>query len=140
MESILAYTLSLHVVLGLFGIGFFISENITVAATAQDIMGGADCLACHQTDQKLVGPSFQEIAKKYTQQENVTDILIQSVKTGSAGKWGPIAMPPHPTLPDAEIKKMIDEYQRRGMSRVKEFSWGKAAVDMVELYDRVTNK
>ena len=90
------------------GIGSFIFGQTSIAATAQDMMGTSDCLACHQTEQPLVGPPFREIAKKYSAQAGVADTLTQSVKNGSVGKWGAIPMPPHPAIPEAEIKKMIE--------------------------------
>lgn len=48
------------------------------------------CLACHGMAQKIVGPSFAEIARKYPDQ---TDYLAEKVKSGSVGVWGSIPMP-----------------------------------------------
>jgi cytochrome c len=31
------------------------------------LIEGADCLGCHKMDSKLVGPSYQEVANKYTE-------------------------------------------------------------------------
>ena len=66
-----------------------------------------NCLACHQVDKKLVGPSYKDIAKKYKGQ-NVAATLEQKVKKGGAGVWGPIPMAPNPAVPDADIKKLVD--------------------------------
>jgi cytochrome c551/c552 len=30
------------------------------------LIEGADCLACHKIDAKLIGPSYQDVAAKYT--------------------------------------------------------------------------
>jgi len=43
------------------------------------------CLGCHKADAKLIGPSFQDIAKKYAAQDGVVDTLAETVKAGSAG-------------------------------------------------------
>ena len=59
------------------------------------------CIACHGMDQKLVGPAFSEIAKKYSGQ---TDYLISKVKAGGVGVWGSIPMPAQPSLSDADAK------------------------------------
>jgi len=48
------------------------------------------CTACHAIDKKLVGPSFQEIAKKHA---GKTDYLAGKIKSGGSGVWGPIPMP-----------------------------------------------
>ncbi|WP_428603876.1 c-type cytochrome [Sedimenticola sp.] len=65
------------------------------------------CLGCHKADAKLVGPSFQDIAKKYAGQEGIVDTLANTVKAGSpGGKWGETAMPPSPA-PMENIKKVV---------------------------------
>jgi cytochrome c len=67
-----------------------------------------NCLACHTTDKKLVGPAYKEVAKKYKGQANAAAALQASVKKGSSGKWGPVPMPPNAAVPDADIKKLVD--------------------------------
>lgn len=65
------------------------------------------CLGCHKADAKLIGPSFQDIAKKYAGQDGIVDALAETVQAGSeGGKWGDIAMPPSPA-PIDDIKKVI---------------------------------
>jgi cytochrome c len=65
-----------------------------------------NCLACHQVSKKLVGPSYQEIAKKY-QGQNVAAQLEEKVKKGGSGNWGPVPMPPNATVPDGDVKKLV---------------------------------
>ena len=65
-----------------------------------------NCLACHQIDKKLVGPSYKDIAKKYKGQ-NVGAKLEAKVKKGGSGVWGPVPMPPNAAVPDADIKKLV---------------------------------
>jgi cytochrome c551/c552 len=48
------------------------------------------CTACHGIDKKIVGPGFNEIAKKYP---GKVDYLAGKIKAGGAGVWGPIPMP-----------------------------------------------
>lgn len=59
-----------------------------------------NCLACHGMTQKLVGPAFSDIAKKYP---GKADHLLQKIKAGSTGVWGPVPMPPQ-TLGDEEAR------------------------------------
>jgi cytochrome c len=66
-----------------------------------------NCLVCHQVDKKVVGPSYQEVAKKYKGQKDAAAVLEASVKKGSSGKWGPVPMPPNATVPDADIKALV---------------------------------
>jgi cytochrome c len=71
-------------------------------------MEKSDCFTCHEIDKKTVGPSFQEIAGKYGDQENPSINLIPKVKMGGSGVWGNSPMTPHSDLTDAEIREMLD--------------------------------
>jgi len=66
-----------------------------------------NCLACHATDKKLVGPSYAEIAAKYKGQKDAEAKLVDKVKKGGAGAWGQIPMPPNASVPDADIKTLV---------------------------------
>ena len=67
-----------------------------------------NCFACHSVDKKLVGPAYKDIAKKYKGQAGAQAMLEQKVKKGSQGVWGPVPMPPNATVPDADVKKLVD--------------------------------
>jgi cytochrome c len=65
-----------------------------------------NCTACHAVDKKLVGPAYQEVAKKYAGQKDVEANLAASIKKGSTGKWGPVPMPPNAAVPDADVASL----------------------------------
>ncbi|MDI9332069.1 MAG: c-type cytochrome [Alphaproteobacteria bacterium] len=62
------------------------------------------CLACHAVDKKLVGPAYQDVAKKYAGKS--ADELAKSIKAGGAGMWGPVPMPAQAALSDADAKTL----------------------------------
>lgn len=64
------------------------------------------CLACHGIDKKLVGPSFQDVAKRYAGQKDAAAALAASIKSGGAGKWGPVPMPAQAALAEADAKTL----------------------------------
>ncbi|MGH7186461.1 MAG: c-type cytochrome [Pseudomonadota bacterium] len=66
-----------------------------------------NCMACHQTDKKLVGPSYKEVAAKYRTQKDAQKLLVEKVKKGGVGAWGQIPMPPNPGVPDADLNAMV---------------------------------
>lgn len=66
-----------------------------------------NCLACHATDKKLVGPSYQEVAAKYKGDAGAEAKLVAKVKNGGSGAWGQVPMPPNATVPDADIKTLV---------------------------------
>ena len=61
-----------------------------------------NCTGCHAVDKKILGPSFQEIAKKHA---GKTDYLAGKIKSGGGGVWGPIPMPAQ-SLSDADAKTL----------------------------------
>jgi cytochrome c len=62
------------------------------------------CVACHAVDKKLVGPSYQDVAKKYANDKEAVSKLAASIRAGGAGKWGPVPMPAQPNLSEADAK------------------------------------
>jgi cytochrome c len=57
-------------------------------------------------DKKLVGPAYQEIAKKYAGQKDAEAMLVKNIKAGGSGKWGPVPMPAQTGLSDADAKTL----------------------------------
>ena len=70
------------------------------------LLEGADCLTCHKVDSKLVGPSFQEVADKYTDAD--ADMLAQKIIDGGVGVWGQVPMTPHAGMSKDNAKKMVE--------------------------------
>ena len=64
------------------------------------------CMACHAADKKLVGPAFQDVARKYAAQADAQTYLVKSIKAGGSGKWGPVPMPAQPALSDADTQTL----------------------------------
>ena len=64
------------------------------------------CTACHAVDKKIVGPAYQDVARKYAGQKDAEATLIKSIKAGGSGKWGPVPMPPQAALSDADAKTL----------------------------------
>lgn len=64
------------------------------------------CTACHGVAHKIVGPGFQEIAKKYAGRADVVDYLTGKIRKGGQGVWGPIPMPEQAQLSEADAKAL----------------------------------
>jgi cytochrome c len=80
------------------------------AAAAPDALALATssaCMACHQIDVKLVGPSYKEVAAKYTDDPAALEMLVAKVKAGGTGVWGQIPMPPNGHVSDADITTIV---------------------------------
>lgn len=66
------------------------------------------CLGCHAAATKLVGPSYKEVAAKYSGDAAALDTLVKSIRNGGSGRWGEMAMPPQPQVSEADAKKLAE--------------------------------
>ncbi len=65
-----------------------------------------NCMACHQVDKKVVGPSYKEVAAKYKGDAKAPAMLAAKVKAGGKGTWGAVPMPPN-NVTEEEAKKLV---------------------------------
>lgn len=79
------------------------------AGPVDDAMTKAGCMACHAKDKKIIGPAFKDIALKYKGQDVVAK-LMEKVRKGGSGVFGPIPMAPNPPdkINDADLKAAIE--------------------------------
>ena len=83
--------------------------GLTMLSHASEELATANnCLACHKVDAQLVGPSYQDIAAKYKDQDGAADVLYESIKNGASGKWGAIPMPANAAVSDEDIRALVD--------------------------------
>lgn len=78
----------------------------TPAFASKELAQKNACLACHGIDKKLVGPAFQDVAKKYSGQQDAAATLVKSIKAGGSGKWGPVPMPAQAALSDGDAQAL----------------------------------
>ena len=85
------------------------TANAVDMAKGEALAKTSNCLACHAIDKKLLGPAYQEVAKKYKGDKDAEEKLIKKVKAGGSGVWGPIPMPANsPKVNDADIKTLVE--------------------------------
>lgn len=72
----------------------------------QALINSSDCLTCHTVDTKLIGPSYKEVAAKYTQ--NDIEMLAKKIIDGGSGNWGEIPMSPHPAFDMDKASAMVE--------------------------------
>jgi len=81
---------------------------VTTSAMANiDLARKSNCLACHTVDRKLVGPAYQEVARKYAGDKAAEARLADKIKKGGVGVWGKVPMPPNSTVKDEDIKTLV---------------------------------
>lgn len=75
------------------------------AGNGKDLIEKSDCRTCHQDNAKVIGPSYADVAKKYT--ESDVAMLAEKVIKGGKGNWGEIPMTAHPNLSQADAEAMV---------------------------------
>ena len=70
------------------------------------------CLSCHQTKKASIGPSYHDVAKKYTKDPKAYESLANKILKGGTGVWGEQPMPPHPQHNIEETRQMVEAILR----------------------------
>jgi cytochrome c len=85
-----------------------VAAQAGAATGAEALAQKSGCLACHSVDKKIIGPAYKEIAAKYKSDKTAEARLIDKVKKGGSGVWGPMPMPANsPQVKDADIKTLV---------------------------------
>ena len=82
------------------------SMSVLPAWASADMAQKKNCMACHATDKKLIGPSYKDVASKYAGQKDAADKLAQKILKGGSGVWGAVPMPANPQVNAAEAKQL----------------------------------
>lgn len=93
------------IVSALVAAGVIVSGPVLASA---DLAKAKNCLACHAADKKVVGPAYQDVAKKYAGQKDAVAKLAEKVQKGGSGVWGTVPMPPNPGVNADEAKKLVE--------------------------------
>ena len=72
-----------------------------------NLVAKSDCFTCHKLREKLVGPAWGDVAKKYASTPENINMLSDKVIKGGQGVWGPVPMAAHPALAKADAEKMV---------------------------------
>lgn len=77
-------------------------------------MGTLDCFTCHKAKEKLIGPSFAEIAERYGNHTESVEPIAQNILRGAQGTWGDQIMPAHPNITKEEANQMVSWILKNG--------------------------
>lgn len=84
------------------------AETSTTAAytgNGKALIEASDCRTCHQDNAKVIGPSYADVAKKYS--ESDVKMLAEKIIKGGKGNWGDIPMTPHPNVSSSDAEEMV---------------------------------
>lgn len=83
-----------------------VATPVVSQASGQTMIETSDCLSCHSISERMIGPSYQEIAAKYSEKD--IEILASKIIEGGSGNWGSVPMQPHPQFSKDDAKKMVE--------------------------------
>lgn len=72
-----------------------------------ELIGKSDCLTCHKVGEKLIGPSYKDVAEKYENTDENIAMLAGKIIKGGQGVWGQIPMTAHPAVTEDDAKAMV---------------------------------
>lgn len=65
------------------------------------------CTACHDIHEKITGPAWTEVAKRYRGDAGALERLVIKVRDGGSGNWGNVPMSPNKRVPEDNIRKLV---------------------------------
>jgi len=76
-----------------------LAAGLSHAQSGVDVVRAKGCLTCHATDQKKIGPSYKDVAAKYSGDKGAEGKLVAKLKDGKD----------HPKIAasDAELKAAV---------------------------------
>jgi len=75
------------------------------AKDGKTLLEASDCRTCHRDNEKLIGPAYADVAKKYSDAD--VDKLADKVISGGTGVWGQIPMAGHPNVTKEDAEAMV---------------------------------
>lgn len=70
------------------------------------LIAKSDCLTCHKTDTKNIGPAYKDVAAKYENTEANVTLLATKIMKGGTGVWGQIPMTPHAAMSEEDARAL----------------------------------
>lgn len=83
-----------------------VSEPVKANLSGDQIIETLDCSGCHAVNERMIGPSYKEIAGKYSDKD--IEMLASKIIEGGSGVWGGVPMAAHPQVSKEDAKKMVE--------------------------------
>ncbi len=76
-------------------------------ADVQQLLNKNGCLACHGVTNKIIGPALRDVAAKYQGRADRAAYLQAKIRSGGAGAWSAMPMPPQSQLKEADMQAIV---------------------------------
>jgi cytochrome c len=88
--------------LGKFLVFLCLTSTTAFAHADEALILKSNCLACHATERKKLGPSFKEMAARYANDNTSVEKIAEKIQLGGSGAWGNGMMPPQSNLSNSD--------------------------------------
>ena len=88
------------------------------------VLRSSNCANCHLFKGKLIGPSYEEISKRYQDNKENADLLSSRILAGTSGVWGQVKMPSHPELNAVQSRNIVKWILKNGKNENLNFITG----------------
>jgi len=65
------------------------------------------CFNCHDVHERVRGPAWIEVARRYRGDEDAFEMLVEKVISGGSGNWGDDAMSPNRRVPEEDVRTLV---------------------------------
>ncbi len=91
----------------LFGLSYASSIFAKTTDPGENIAHHSNCFSCHAMRNKVVGPAFSAVTRRYIGKKGIATVLENAIKNGHVGSWGQVPMPPHPNLTKKQLEELV---------------------------------
>ena len=82
-------------------------QNTTQALSGKNMVKTLDCVSCHKENEKSIGPSYMDVAKRYQDSPEASNYLVNKVRNGGSGAWGETVMPAHIDMKEGDARQIV---------------------------------
>jgi cytochrome c len=72
-----------------------------------DLAWDSGCFNCHDVHDKIRGPAWVEVARRYRGDDTAFERLVVTVREGGSGNWGDDRMSPNRRVPEEDIRTLV---------------------------------
>lgn len=83
------------------------TDNAEPGSKGGQAIEQSDCLSCHSEHERIVGPSWSDIAQRFKNGRRSRADLIGKIIYGGRGEWGETPMPAHLDLSETQAAEML---------------------------------
>jgi cytochrome c len=66
------------------------------------------CFNCHDVHERIRGPAWVEVARRYRGDDDAFERLVETVISGGSGNWGDDTMSPNRRVPEEDIRTLVE--------------------------------